>query len=88
MILALWPAISGISQQVPASLGGWGGDKEEKKKKRKPEEIIPIESVVSAASSKFRDEAISMALADEIMSRARARTKKLRADEEALLLML
>jgi hypothetical protein len=74
-------------QQYFASLGAWGGkDEQEKprKKKETPQEIVeplPVEVI-----ARLREEMLSASLAADVVSRAKAR--RTRADEEALILMI
>ena len=77
------------SKPVPvASLGGWSGEQKPKKKRLDDEletiqEAIPVDVV-----SRIRNEMLSASLAQDVIARAKSRAKRMRSDEEALLLML
>lgn len=79
-------ALHGVSV-VMASLGAWGGKTEEKKRKKpklaapEVEESFPVEVV-----SRLRDEMLSSSIAADVI--ARAKTRRIRAEETALLLMI
>lgn len=70
-----------------ASLGSWGGKVEEEKPRKKKEaqqqvvEPLPVEVV-----ARLREEMLSASLAADVVSRAKAR--RIRANEEALILMI
>ena len=77
------------SRPVPvASLGGWSGEQKREKKRfdddlGEIEEALPLDVV-----SRIRNEMLSASLAQDVIARAKSRAKRMRLEEEALLLML
>lgn len=82
-------ALHGVTT-VLASLGAWGGRAEEKKKK--PHKVVEPDVVEEAfpvdVVSRLREEMLSASLTAEVIARAKQRSKRIRAEESALLLMI
>ena len=85
-----WGNSWGDGADVPvslASLGGWPA-----KKRKKAHEDNDLEEVSEAfpadVVSRIRNEMLSASLAQDVIARAKSRAKRMRSEEEALLLML
>lgn len=69
-----------------ASLGAWGGKVEEEKPRKKKAQQQIAEPIPVEVVARLREEMLSASLAVDVIQRAKARRN--RADEEALILMI
>ena len=85
-----WGNSWGAGADVPvslASLGGWPAKKRKKADEDdEPEEVS--EAFPADVVSRIRNEMLSASLAQDVIARAKSRAKRMRSEEEALLLML
>lgn len=71
-----------------ASLGGFSTDRKSKVR-RLDDDLEEIEEALDAGTvTRLRNEMLSASLAQDVIDRAKARAKRMRSEEEALLLML
>ena len=80
--------VDSVVPVLPASLGGWADDRK-RKKNRLDDELNEIQEALPAdVVSRIRNEMLSASLAQDVIARAKSRAKRMRSEEEALLLML
>jgi len=80
--------VAAVVPVLPASLGGWTDDRK-RKKRRLDDELDEIQEALPAdVVSRIRNEMLSASLAQDVIARAKSRAKRMRSEEEALLLML
>jgi len=74
---------------APASLGAWCPVEQPKKRKRRLDDDLDVEEALPAGEvARLRDEMLSASLSSDMEERAKKRWKRMRAEEDALLLMI
>jgi hypothetical protein len=79
----------GDQPSVPASLGAWGPVEQRKKPRKRLDDDLEVEeSLPDATVARLTKEMLAASLSADMADRARTRSRRMRAEEEALLLMI